>query len=137
MWNSLDDSVRNVNSLNLFKSRLDRIYPKTNRNYYYYLGNRKMNSLLSSIRTKCSPLRKDLFNNNIIANDLCTCGLSETAYHYFFECINYIVQRDRLFNDTIFIPNLTLNTILHGCPECSNQLNELLFEAVSSYILAT
>ena len=137
MWNSLDVSVRSVDSVNQFKSRLDKVYSKSKANQYYYYGNRRMNSLLSSIRTKCSQLKHDLFSNDIIDNDLCTCGLSETAYHYFFECVNYIVQRDRLYNDTFFIQNLTLSTILHGNSEYSLQQNSNLFEAISLYITTT
>ena len=107
MWNSLDISIRNIDSLNVFKNRIDSLYSKSKKNSYHYYGNRKVNSLLASIRTKCSPLKSDLYANKITFDDKCKCGLSETPYHYFFECINYIVERDQLFRDTLILPRLT------------------------------
>ena len=137
LWNSLDNTIRNVDSLNIFKSKVDKLYPRVKKNYYYYFGDRKVNSLLASMRTKCSQLRSDLYANKLTVNDLCSCGLSETHFHYFFECMNYIVQRDQLYNDTLFLPRLSLSTVLNGHAECTVQQNMLMFEAVSRYIYAT
>ena len=114
----------------MFKVQLNKVYTKSKKNSYYYYGDRRVSSFLSSVRTMCSQLRNDLFKNKILLNNTCTCGLPETAYHYFFECPNYIVQRDQLFNDTLFVQNLTLHIILHGSTECSEDQNILLFEAV-------
>ena len=52
----------------------------------------------------CSKLNYDLTVNNIIDNELCNCGRTETAFHYFLECSLFIdiVQRNQLRLETIF-----------------------------------
>ena len=51
-------------------------------------------SIVSRMRTKSSQLRNDLFQNGILLQDKCTCGLSETQYHYLFECGTYTILSD-------------------------------------------
>ena len=100
---------RNASSINTFKSSLNLVYAVPKRNPYYSLGSRSVNSILSSMRTKCSQLKNDLFQNGILLQDKCTCGLSETQYHYFFECGNYTIHKDRLIMETLHICRLTLS----------------------------
>ena len=84
LWNELDQTVKNVDSLSLSKSKLKK---KTRpHNPYHDLGCRKISCILASIRMQCSKLNHDLSVNNIIENDLCNCGNIETAFHYFVEC---------------------------------------------------
>ena len=85
----------------------------------------------------CSKLNHDLTVNNIIDNELCNCGRTETAFHYFLECPLYIVQRNQLMLETIFLPSLTLNIILNGDERLDTQGNIELHEAVSRYITQT
>ena len=52
---------------------------------FHYLGTRKVNALLETLRTRCSVLNHDLFKNNIINPASCDCGKSdETYFHNFF-----------------------------------------------------
>ena len=88
LWNELEPSVRNASSLSEFKSLCKKSYKK---NQYYDYGNRKISCILLSIRLHCSKLNHDLTANNIIENELCNCGRTETAFHYFLECPLYIV----------------------------------------------
>ena len=93
IWNELDQSVKNVDSLPLFKSKLKK--KTTPHNPYHDLGCRKISCILASIRMKCSKLNHDLSVNDIIENDLCNCGNIETAFHFFLECPLYTMFRNR------------------------------------------
>ena len=75
--------------------------------------------------------------NNIIDNELCNCGTTETAFHYFLECPLYIVQRNKLMLETIFLPSLTLIIILNGDERIDTHSNIELKEAVSKFIIQT
>ena len=66
------------------------------------------------MRMKCTQLNSHLFRNNIIQNRLCTCGIEETVFHYFFECRNFLNQRDSLLMETLSITTLTVEKVLHG-----------------------
>ena len=61
LWNTLNSSVRNASSLNTFKSSLNLVYAVPKRNQYYSLGSRSVNSISSSIKTKCSQLKMVYF----------------------------------------------------------------------------
>ena len=75
--------------------------------------------------------------NNIIDNNMCNCGQIETAFHYFFECPQYIFLRNDLDLETGFVPILTLNIIFNGDSSPSEQRHLALYTAVSKYILET
>ena len=80
---------------------------------------------------KCSKLKHDLSMNNIIDNNMCQCGNTETAYHFFFECPLYTIYRNDLQIETMFLHSLTLNIILNGDITISAQRN------ISKYIMKT
>ena len=86
---------------------------------------------------KCSKLNHDLSANNIIDNDLCNCGNSETAFHFFLECPLYIIFRNDIQMKTMFLPNLSLNIILNGDVDSCAQRNIDIHSAVSKYIFKT
>ena len=109
LWNNLNCSIRAASSLKTFKSSLNLVYAVPKRNPYYSLDSQSVNYILSSMRTKCSQLKNDVFQNGILLQAKCTCGLSETHYHYFFECGNYTIHRDRLIMETLHICRLTLS----------------------------
>ena len=104
---------------------------------YLTYGLRRINCILSSISMHCSQLNSDLFIHNIIDNKYCLCGREETAYHYFFQCQNYIIPRNTMMNETRFIENLDINIILNGADTHSKQDNIMLHTAVSKFIIAT
>ena len=54
-------------------------------NKYFDLGDRKINTILGSIRLRCSQLNDDPTRNNILNNNKCICGSIEAASHYLFE----------------------------------------------------
>ena len=64
---------------------------------------------------ECSELSHHLFNMNIIANPLCTCGLNKTTNHFCIECQQYHLHRVVLLENLTKINiNYNLDTLLHG-----------------------
>ena len=105
---------------------------------YNYLGNRKVNAILASQRTKCSVLKYDLYKNNIVNSALCECGSSdETYFHYFVKCKLYTVIRDTIFKETSFITLLNVHKTIHGSRELTKDQNIILHCAVSRFILSS
>ena len=86
---------------------------------------------------KCSKLKHDLSMNNIIDNNMCQCGNTETAYHFFYECPLYTIYRNYLQIETMFLHSLTLNIILNGDITLFAQRNIEIHTAVSKYIVKT
>ena len=81
-WNNLPEQAKQLDSVNSFKSYLNRdraSIPK-----YYYVGSRKSQILYTRLRTNCSCLNHDLSLKNIVDSPLCRCGNIETTYHFFF-----------------------------------------------------
>ena len=72
-------------NFNSFKRKINTLYSKKKINTYYLLGNRSINSVMASFRTKCSQLKDNLFQNGIIESNLCSCGNAETIYYYFLN----------------------------------------------------
>ena len=89
------------------------------------------------IRTNCSALNSDLFIKNIVDSASCTCGSIENAYHFFFMCDRYTNQRNDLFHDLNFLPNINLNLLLYGDVSRSIADNTSIFEAVQKFIERT
>ena len=133
-WNSLNQSLRDAETISQFKASLCK---KHNKNVYFTYGSRCINSILASMRTHCSQLNSHLFDNNIICNNQCQCGVEETILHFFLECTNYTVHRDTLLNITIPITPLTVAIILNGDKNLSFTDNKRLHNAISSYIIST
>ena len=61
----------------------------------------------------------------------CTCGLSETATHFFYECNNFAF----LINRTIAINQVQTNAdiLLSGYPLYDNDVNGEIFAQVHVY----
>ena len=80
-------------------------------------------------------LNSHLFRNNIIQNRLCTCGIEETVFHYFFESCNFLNHRDSLLMETLSITTLTVEKVLDEYININDNIK--LHNAVSKYIIAT
>ena len=86
-WNELSPDVRDVNSLAIFKTRINENAIKPPK--YYFIGERFVRFQHTRIRTSCSPPNHHLFLKNIVNDPNCTCGITETTRHYLFECQRY------------------------------------------------
>ena len=102
---------------------------------YYTYGNRILAIWHSRLRNQCSSLNFDLYNNHVANDQSCECDEEiEDAVHYFFECQRYNIQRTVLFNATRNFHPLSINILLFGNPDLSDQDNQIIFDAVHSFI---
>ena len=104
----------------------------------FFAGNRYMSVLHARLRNNCSGLNTDFFRYHISNNPLCDlCNVAEDAYHYFFQCRKYSVER-QVLNDTVigFHPS-NINVILYGNENWNTGENMVLFRAVQRYIHAS
>ena len=137
LWNALDESLKLSPSHEIFRIRLFNMFNPNKTKYYYYLGDRRCSAILSSLRTGCSQLNSDLFQNGLIDNKYCSCGFEETPEHYLLYCENHRYVREQFQTDTTDLGLLSVNMILHGLENNRLTDNQLLHKAVSKYILAT
>ena len=96
MWNSLNDTIRNVDNISKFKSELKKIDETENHavSKHYLYGSRKMNIMLTHLRSSTSFLNYDLFRVGVVAD---TCGVAlENLKHFFLDCPIYLEARTTL-----------------------------------------
>ena len=108
LWNALGEEIRNKSSLTSFSIAINPhnyLFRKHSRwrKFISSLGSRKYAVVQARLRTGCSKLNHDLAVNLKVQNSkACSCGSpSETVFHYFFVCPNYVESRIVLFS-TIF-----------------------------------
>lgn len=135
LWNSLDASIRNAESLNIFKSRLREMFKAPIVPKHFLYGERSLSVLHARLRNKCSNLNNDLFNNYIRVNPHCDFDSQiEDSEHFFFQCNKFTVQRITLFNETRAFHPLSVNLLLHGRETLNVNENIIIFAAVQKYI---
>ena len=138
LWNGLDISVRNSQTLLEFKSKLSNQSQRDKASGILSIGERKLIIILTRIRHNCSNLNADPQRVNIVPSPSCSCSAnSETALHYFFECRNFENQRQNLFRALSFISVITLDTLLYGFLTFDNERNALIINAVLLFIKET
>ena len=124
-WNNLSEEAKQIGSLISFKTFLNRDRKKVPK--YYVTGKRKLQILHTRLRTNCSSLNSDLFLKNMTKSPVCTCGIIENAYHFFFICNRYDIPRDDMFHSLSDIPNLNLRRLLYGDETLPFQTNARFF----------
>jgi hypothetical protein len=69
-WNSLNNTIRNVDTLSKFKSELKKIDETANHAVpkHYFYGPRKLNNILTQLRSSASFLNYDLFRVEIASD---------------------------------------------------------------------
>ena len=136
-WNSLDMSVRNIDSVCKFKQFICPVIKEVPD--YYDFGKRSLNIIHTRLRHNCSSLNADLFKVNL--SDVLSCSCTspcENTYHYFLECPNYSNQRYILFNSIASVGcKPDLKTILFGNNVLSTKDNITIFTSVHQYINLT
>ena len=101
---------------------------------HFSSGTRRGQVLHARIRLGCSSLNYDLHRRSLVESPLCSCGSIETASHYLLNCNSY-TQIRTLFSD---IPcPATINNLLYGNEHLSNEQNELLFESIQKFVIAS
>ncbi len=130
LWNKLPLNVRQLPTLNRFKSAITN---KERCNTLYYYGKRWPSIHHARIRLGCSKLRDDLYRNlHVAESSQCACGYHmENAYHFFIECSNYSDLRQKLFNAKSCYCSISLDIILHGSKQLTLKQNH---DAVHNFI---
>ena len=79
-----------------------------------------------------------IYRVNLKNDPRCVCGhLFEDAINFFLECPFYQHDRTSLFNYFNNIVPISIEYILFGCNEISEELNTLLFKSVQKFIRQT
>ena len=114
------------------KTHLTKHKPKCNP--YYYLGNRQFNIIMARLRMRCSELRQHLFDMNIIENNKCECGLSETTSHFFLECTLFLGVF-YVISFCLINMKISVHVLLYGISDGIN--NFIINQAIQEYVIAT
>ena len=129
-WNTLSEDIRNVDTVESFKRRINQdmiTIPK-----HFYTGSRQLQILHTRLRTGCSSLNNDVFLKNIVDSPLCACmsGDIENAEHYFLKCRLYDEYRLELYREVTQYSEVTLNVLLKGKETLSVETNIDIFKTV-------
>ena len=136
LWNEADNELKDSNTLQSFKYHQKMASTRNLKipSYYFY-GKRRLSVLHARIRTNCSNLNSDLFNNFLRPDPICSCLTEpETAEHYFFRCDKYNGQRLVLFHSLRNYLPLRLEVLLFGNQNLIEEDNTVIFEAVHTFI---
>ena len=90
-WNNLDSSIRNSESLAIFKKRiLAFIRPSANSTFHCHCPDGL--KLIARLRLVLSHRRFHKFKHNFpdILNPICSCGTIETTIQYLLHCPNFL-----------------------------------------------
>ena len=146
----MDYSIRNLDSLSLFKRRIKDKYGYKRPPPHYYLGLRAASIWHTRLRLGQSQLSAHLFPFGFVESPRCSCGVThETVPHYFLDCPLYAAQRERLLVAirNIIAPTLHpatlpildkdayIKILLFGSKDLSSEENILLFRATQNFIL--
>ena len=93
MWNSLNNTIRNVDTLSQFKSELKKIDETENHAVpkHYFYGSRKLNIILTQLRSSASLLNYDLFRVGIVSDPSCRFGAALLKFKIFLFGLSNIL----------------------------------------------
>ena len=146
-WNNLDLSIRNSESLSIFKKcilKFIRPSPSSTHNCF----NTKGIKYLTRLRLGLSHLREHKFKHGFLdsLNPICNCGLDiETTCHFLLHCPNFINERTLLLNDVSRITKDALPScetafvklLLYGDDSFDSATNTLILNASLEYIFSS
>lgn len=141
LWNELPLQIRILPTVSSFKKAI-KTYSLESQTNFMTLDTEKANIIHCQIRNNARNLNADLFNHFLCENSICDmCGyVSENAYHYFFVCPHYDVQR-QVFIQSITNLNLDIPTsvdlLLYGDCSLPYNKNVAIFKIVHDYIIDT
>ena len=119
-----------------FKKKINKTKPKSNELFNF--GDRKIGIIHAKLRMGCSQLNSDLYKMGLVESPLCSCGdSSEDAFHFFFQCNKYVLQRNDLQTKITPSASFNIKTVLFGTSTKMNAKNKDIFNAVHYYIKAT
>ena len=101
LWTNLSEELRNINSINTFKSSILNFVRPTE-NSVFEVHDIKCIKLLTRLGLDFSHLNEHKFRHNFndTINPMCSCGKEpETTLHYLLRCDLYSIYRLELLND--------------------------------------
>ena len=132
LWNNLDDNIKHLDDLTLFKNALPNVSTKSQMLFNY--GERKLNIIHAQLRLQCSNLKAHLVSLHVDNDPRCHCNLDiEDNSHFLIHCPLSNIQRQRLQDIVQQFSRFELDVLLFG--DDSLQLNEnmIIFSAVHAY----
>ena len=138
LWNNLEQDIKNSDSLNSFKTKLNSKFYSLKSPEIFSYGQRCSQIYHARIRNNCSNLNADLFNNFLKASPECPCGDTyEDAEHFFFKCPLYSTERLNLFIHTRQYHPLSVDKLCFGISGNHENDNKNLFAYVHRFIKDT
>lgn len=143
LWNQLPEDMHTIGTVTAFQTRLRQIlYPNVNKlnKCVSQYGPRFCNTIRSKLRLKCSGLNNHLCNHlHVLDSPECHCGSPrETVFHYFFECILFENQREKLIHDMSQLTlDISINTFIYGDATKSIKCNYNILKCVDQFIKDT
>ena len=142
-WFNLDSTIRDFESIAIFKKRSTFIRPIPSSVYNIFdpIGLK----FLTRLRLGFSHLNEHRFRHNFqeCINPLCSCSLeTENTSHYLLHCHHFSQNRINLMNSVnsvfenfdILSDNIKTNVLLYGDPRLDGESNKIILEATISYI---
>jgi hypothetical protein len=140
MWNSLNNTIRNVDTLSEFTSELKKIDETKNHAVpkHYLYGPRKLNMILTQLRSSASFLNYDLFRVGIVSDPSCLCGTAlENLKHFFLNCPIYLQARTTLIDNLNMVTTcytLDITFLTCGDVNLTYEQNCIVFKYIFDYI---
>ena len=143
-WFKSDDSIRNSESIEIFKSKLLSLIRPVQSNIYS-VSDEKDSKLLSHLRLGLSHLNEHKFRHNFqdCLNSLCSCNLEiEDSSHCLLHCQHFSNRRIDLMNSVnSIIPNfesmndnMNKDILLYGDSRFDENRNKIILEATINYL---
>ena len=120
-WNNLPQEIKESSSVASFKYQLNKDTQRRVPPRFFSAGSSLGHILHARIRMACSSINSDFYRKNIIPCSSCDCLGFESAYHFFFECPNYNVTRERYLEAL-----LRNHTLLFGKDTSTDEENEAI-----------
>lgn len=137
-WNNLNKDIKASDTLATFTSKLNT--PPLTSPKWYYSGTRILSINHAKLRMLCSPLNDHLFSHiHVIDSPDCLCGhFRENNKHFLIDCPLYLIERNQMFNKLMQIGfQPSLNNILYGNSQYTEECNIMAFSIIQEYIAAT
>lgn len=143
-WETVDESLKNIDSLDHFKSKLIKSIRPIKSPFFKVLDRYGL-SLLTRLRVDFSDLREHRFDHNFNCPDpTCKCELEvESSEHFLLRCPRFVLQRKALLETISNVINPGILTIPHdhlarillfGSTAYNEVANRLIIEATIIYI---
>ena len=143
-WFKLDDSIRNSESIEIFKSKLLSLIRPVQSNIYSIFDEKGL-KLLTRLRLGLSHLNEHKFRHNFrdCLSPLCSCSLEiEDTSNYLLQCHHFSNRRKDLMNSVnSIIPNfesmndnMKKDILLYGDSRFDENKNKIILEATINYL---